>query len=144
MANPIASTPTAPANAVAQPRAVSQPEAGAAPEARQPVATSGSSAPAPSVPSPAERQEQSVEELARATESITDYIQTVSRSLSITIDDQLETPVVTVLNRETEEIIRQIPSEEALAIARFIADQTATASSSTEKAVTGLLFNGQA
>ena len=144
MANPIATTPALPATTGSVPRAVPQTDTGAAPEVRQPVAASGSGAPAPAAPTPAERQEQTAEDLARATESISDYIQSVSRSLSITIDEQLETPVVTVLNRETDEIIRQIPSEEALEIARFIAEQASAASPSTENAVTGLLFNGQA
>jgi flagellar protein FlaG len=92
----------------------------------------------------------SAADLAAATQNISEFIQTVSRSLSISIDDTLETPVITVRNSETEEVIRQIPSEEALEISRFIADQrTATrgaaqGGAAAARAVTGLLFNDSA
>ena len=41
------------------------------------------------------------------------------------MDDTTGHTQITVRDRETEEIIRQIPSEEVLAIARYIADNSA-------------------
>ena len=48
----------------------------------------------------------------------------------------MESPIVTVLDTETEEVVRQIPSEELVALARFAAQQTADAN-----VVSGVLIN---
>lgn len=63
------------------------------------------------------------EVLEEAVSQITDYVQSLARQLSFSIDDSTGNTVVTVLDRETEQVIRQMPSEEALAISRFIAQQ---------------------
>jgi flagellar protein FlaG len=148
-ASPPPGQPTAPTARAAEARVDAEPrqqEATTRPDAvavetLQAVAAPGSDA---SVDRPAQV---SAEDLAEATENISDYIQTVSRSLSISIDDTLDTPVITVKNAETEEVIRQIPSEEVLEISRFISGQVRDSSGSPDtssqamKAVTGLLFN---
>ena len=92
--------------------------------ARQPVAAGGNSAPAAAA---AQQQRQSAQELAQATRDISDYIQSVSRSLQISVDPDLGSTVTTVTDSETGEIVRQIPSEEVMRIARFIAEQQASA-----------------
>jgi flagellar protein FlaG len=63
------------------------------------------------------------ESLQSAVAQINDYMQHVERSLQFTIDEASGKDVVTVLDKKTEEIIRQFPSEEVLVIARQIAEQ---------------------
>lgn len=72
---------------------------------------------------PQQRQQPATEELTEAVRNIMEHVQSISRQLSFTIDGETGSTVVTVVDRETEQVIRQIPSEEALAIARFIAAQ---------------------
>ena len=71
-----------------------------------------------------EREEVSLREsLQTAVAQLNDYMQNVERSLQFTIDEDSGKDVVTVLDKKTEEIIRQFPSEEVLVIARQIAEQ---------------------
>lgn len=141
MADPVTSTTSTPV----LPQTSSQPRTNVSslPAAeRQAVTQSGNSVP-PAVQQraqPAQRSQQSPQQLAQATRDISDYIQTVSRSLQISVDKDLGSTVITVLDRETEEIIRQIPQEEILEIARFIAAQTAEAAADPVK---GLLMDSE-
>ena len=50
-----------------------------------------------------------------------DLVQSVQRDLQFSIDDFSGRTVITVLDSKTEEIIRQIPSDEVLALAKNIA-----------------------
>jgi flagellar protein FlaG len=54
---------------------------------------------------------------------INNYVQNLQRSLLFTVDEESGKDVVTVLDTETEEVIRQYPSEEVLVIARRLAEQ---------------------
>jgi flagellar protein FlaG len=80
--------------------------------------------------SAASEQRASAQELARATANVSDFIQTVSRSLQISVDDELGSTVIRVLDAETDELVRQIPAEEVLAIARYLRQQGAEATDS--------------
>jgi flagellar protein FlaG len=62
------------------------------------------------------------ESLQSAVAQINEHMQNVERSLQFTIDEDSGKDVVTVLDKKTEEIIRQFPSEEVLVIARQIAE----------------------
>ena len=68
----------------------------------------------------AQNQTESIHE---AVSRINDYVQNLQRSLQFTVDEESGKDVVTVLDKQTEEIIRQFPSEEVLQIARRIAEQ---------------------
>ncbi len=68
-------------------------------------------------------QEPTEEALASAVSDINDYIQNVQRSLQFTVDEASGKDVVTVLDKDTEEVIRQFPSDEVLVIARQLAEQ---------------------
>ena len=68
------------------------------------------------------------------------FVQSFSRSLQISVDGDLGTTVIRVLDTETDELVRQIPSEEILQVARFIESQTAV-DSATPSAVLGLLVD---
>jgi flagellar protein FlaG len=52
------------------------------------------------------------------------YLKRVSRSLEFRVDDASGRTVCTVLDRETGDVIRQIPNEEVLRMAEMAHDQT--------------------
>jgi flagellar protein FlaG len=60
--------------------------------------------------------------LQAAVSQINDHVQNLQRDLVFTVDDVTGKEVVTVIDRQSEEIIRQIPSEEALVLARRLAE----------------------
>ena len=62
----------------------------------------------------------SIEELQDAVARINDHMQVVRRNLQFNLDDASGETVVKVIDTDTEEIIRQLPSEEALKISRQI------------------------
>ena len=76
------------------------------------------------------------EDVAKAVSEISDYVQNISRDLQFQVDKQTGSTIVTVLDTETKEVIRQIPSEEVVAMARFIAENA-------PDPVKGLLMNGE-
>lgn len=81
----------------------------------------------------------SLEEIQAATATLGEYIDVVSRSLNIKVDSDLREPIVTVLDADTDEVVRQIPSEELVAIAKFLRAQEA-AQGASEEALTGVLL----
>lgn len=84
---------------------------------RQDVPVSGKVSPAE-----ADSEAQKTETL-QAVEKISEFTQSVSRDLEFKVDVSSGTSVVTVRDRATDEVIRQMPSEEVIAMARFIAEQ---------------------
>jgi flagellar protein FlaG len=60
--------------------------------------------------------------------SLNDYAQVVQRDLQFTMDEASGRAVITVRDRETEEIIRQIPPESALALVSDLRSQGTIAS----------------
>lgn len=60
----------------------------------------------------------SPEELNEAIASIRDYVQDTRRSLEFRLDDSTGITVVSVFDAATKELIRQIPNEEAVSLAR--------------------------
>ena len=87
--------------------------------------------------SPAEATaELTSEQVVDAVNNITDHIQHLSRSLQFVVDDQTGDTVVTVSDRETGEVVRQIPSEEVMAMARYLAEND-------PDPVRGLLMNSK-
>lgn len=60
------------------------------------------------------------EDLDRAIRELNDYVQSLKRTINFEIDESSGRAIVRVLNQQTGELIRQIPSEEALAIARHL------------------------
>jgi flagellar protein FlaG len=85
------------------------PQGAPAPEARVSAA----------VPEPP-RQQQS-EQVQKAVESLKQLVETVApNSLAFSIDDSTGKTIVSITDTETGEMIRQIPSEEMLEIARSL------------------------
>jgi flagellar protein FlaG len=60
------------------------------------------------------------ETVKQATEMINKAIQSLTRNLMFTVDEESKENVVKVMDTETGELIRQIPSEETLAIAKAL------------------------
>ena len=62
------------------------------------------------------------EKLHVAVGQINDYVQNLQRNLQFTVDEVTGKDVVTVIDSESKEVIRQLPSEEALELARRLAE----------------------
>lgn len=58
--------------------------------------------------------------LQAAARQIDSYLQSVGREVEFRVDDDTDMTVVTVRNTATGEVVRQIPSEEALQLARHL------------------------
>ena len=80
---------------------------------RQEVSHSGNAAPPPAEAKPQERQMVVIE----AASKIASLVQNVSRELRFSVDDGTGRTVLTVTDRNTEQVIRQIPGEEVLELA---------------------------
>ena len=80
----------------------------------------------PSVQSEAPQQSEKAVEVTsqrtarveKAVEQLNDYVQSLQRDLRFTMDEDLGRAVVRVVDRNTQEVIRQIPNETALRLAR--------------------------
>ena len=93
---------------------VAKPEGG---RVEPPVRPEGGKAlppnPAPALP----EQDVSREDLAGVVESLNNYLQSVQRELQFSVDDVSGRTIITVMDRENQEVIRQIPPESVLALA---------------------------
>ena len=87
---------------------------------RQELAASGSDSPPTAVK---EVETASTDEqIAEAVSHIASHIQSVSRSLQLSLDEVTGDVVVTVTDRDTGDVIRQVPSEEVVRLARYYAE----------------------
>lgn len=75
---------------------------------------------AQSTPTAASQQDVGEKQLEQAVSKINDYVQNQQRTLQFSVDEDSGRNVVKVLDKLTEEVIRQIPQEEVLVIARRI------------------------
>lgn len=73
-----------------------------------------------------------VDPLANAIEAINKMLDPMARGLQFSIDQSTGKTVVKLIDRETNEVLREMPSRELLSIARAL------------DRVQGLLFNGHA
>nr|WP_255349375.1 flagellar protein FlaG [Thioalkalivibrio sp. ALE9] len=65
-----------------------------------------------------------MDEVTQVVESINSYLQSTKRALEFSVDDASGRTVITVMDGEREEVIRQIPPEAVLALVeRFQSDQ---------------------
>jgi flagellar protein FlaG len=62
----------------------------------------------------------SAEQVEAAVSQISEFIQSIQRDLVFSIDESSERLVVKIVDSKTHEVIRQIPSEEMLRIARHL------------------------
>ena len=80
------------------------------------------------------------EKIEAAVAKVAAYVESLSRSLAITVDESSGDFVVQVQDANTEEIIRQIPSEEVLAISAAISEQVESLRLMGEEGARGLLL----
>jgi flagellar protein FlaG len=64
------------------------------------------------------------DDLKQAVGQLNDYVQNMQRDLQFSIDKDSGITVVKVIDTKSEKVIRQIPSEEALKLARSLAEQS--------------------
>ena len=77
----------------------------------------------------------------RAAATVASFIESVSTSVRVAFDEQIDTPIFTVVDSETSEVIRQIPSEDLVAIARFL--ETHDVDPVGSKALAGVLISAE-
>lgn len=106
MAIPPVSPYIPPASGVSAPGAVAREPNAAQPEPAQPAAT-------PAAAPSKEQLDQAMGEVKKA-------LAPVARNLQFSIDDETGRSIVKVVDASTNEVIRQFPSEELLAITRSI------------------------
>ncbi|MFK5913935.1 MAG: flagellar protein FlaG [Woeseiaceae bacterium] len=70
--------------------------------------------------------ELSQEALEKVVSQLNAYIQNTQRDVDFSVDDATGRVVVRVIDSESEEVIRQIPSEEMLAISRHLIESLET------------------
>ena len=75
-----------------------------------------------------------------AVAEISAYVEGLGRSLAITVDDQTGDYIVKVQNAETDEIVRQVPSEELVRVAEAIRAQLDSLTLMGEEGARGLLL----
>ena len=74
---------------------------------------------------PNQEAAQTKEYIDRAMKRMNDYVQSVNRNLNFSVDETSGRNIIKVIDAETEEVIRQIPPEEMLALARRLVDSDA-------------------
>ena len=64
-------------------------------------------------------------DLDKAIRELQEFVDGLGRSLSFRQDDSIDKSVITVRDTQTNQVVRQIPSEEVVAISRQIRDELA-------------------
>lgn len=67
-------------------------------------------------------QEKSSESLEAAVASINDFVQLIQRDLHFSVDEELEKTIIKVVDSHSGELIRQIPEDVFLELARKLKD----------------------
>ena len=131
--------PLTPENTVSLKDAFARGAAG--PIDRQDVSFDGKASPADS----SQKVEQVIdqEQLQAAVAKVSSYVQSLSRSLDIRSDERTGDTVIKVFDKSTDELIRQIPSEEVLAISAAISEQLDVLKLMGEEGARGLLLETQ-
>lgn len=73
--------------------------------------------------SPVEKNSESAasrEDVMEAVHKMRDYMQVIDRDLHFSVDEQSGVTVIKVVDPATDEVVRQIPSEEALRVVRSL------------------------
>lgn len=97
-----------------------------------PVARSGSIETVAASTAPVKTDRNKPEQVKDAAQQIEQFTQNIAQNLKFSVDEDTGKTVVKIVDSQTQEVIRQIPSEEAISIAR------------TLDKVQGLLLNGKA
>ncbi len=60
--------------------------------------------------------------LSEAVSNLNDYVQQLNRTLQFSVDETSGRTIIKVMDADTREVIRQIPPEEVVALARHLGD----------------------
>lgn len=112
----------------------------AAPNVVKTLGAKDVAAPEQTRPEPQTKPEASAEALQKAVEKFASQVQSFQRNLNFSIDDSTGRTVVKVIDMSNDEVIRQIPSEEMLALAQHLSE----IHSEGEQAISGLLMQSTA
>jgi len=63
-------------------------------------------------------QQPTAQDFEAVVAKLSDFVQAVERDLSFTVDDNTGDTVIVVKDRQTDEVVRQIPSEDVLQLAQ--------------------------
>ncbi len=88
-----------------------------APPARPPAVAAPSPSPTPADETGRAPSALTAEAVQNALDRMSSHVQNLQRALQFSVDEESGDTVVKVIDAETKEVIRQIPSEELLAIA---------------------------
>jgi flagellar protein FlaG len=80
-------------------------------------------------------------DIREAVSEINNFVQTVQRDLSFNLDETSGRAIIRVVDRDSGDLIRQIPTEEVLAIATLLRDISGNSTDQSE-IPPGLLFSG--
>jgi flagellar protein FlaG len=94
--------------------------------------TTGNNQQASQASSANQATQMSVEEVEAAVEKLNEFMETGQHNLNFSVDKDTENLVVKVMDKSTQEVIRQFPSEETLKLAKHI------------EGMLGLIFNEEA
>lgn len=78
-------------------------------------------------------------EIVEEVEKLNVATQNIQRSIEFTVDDDVDKTIITVRDKETEEVIRQIPAEELVQISKRL-----KAATDEQSKATGFLFSSSA
>lgn len=77
---------------------------------------------ASATPAPAQPAESDARDVIEAVEVVRDFVTDVRRELQFSVDEDSGRTIITVIDADSGKIIRQIPPEEILEIARSVAN----------------------
>lgn len=69
---------------------------------------------------------QRAEDIEAAVEKLTEFAQSLQRALSFSVDDITGQTILVVTDSESDEVVRQVPSEELVQLARKLQELDAT------------------
>jgi flagellar protein FlaG len=78
------------------------------------------------------KQEATMQQVSQAVSDLNEYVQTVGRDLQFSIDEASGRTVIKVLDSESKDMIRQIPAEEVLVLARQLKEAEGLESTGVE------------
>ena len=99
---------------------LASPDKAAPVTAEQRITTAAAATRAPEPPPPPEPPEPSAEQLSQAVKNINSALQVRSQDLEFSVDSDSARLIVTVTDKNTKEVIRQMPSKEAMEIAKAL------------------------
>ena len=105
---------------------------------RQEIAEDGKTQPLTAATTPSNA---GIDELRDDIGEVQTYLQRFSRDLEISVDEELGATVVRVIDTATDRLVRQIPAEDVLEIARFLRSRDGTTDEASAAIVKGMLLN---